>query len=212
MRNKHWVLAVPILLTSGWMLSAAWAGHEEVNPLQDVPKEVRALEGTYTGSWTMYGINDKGEVVKRAAWTDTMRATGAAIKGNQALVTTVDEMTFEGGRIPPRKYSGTEGYYLKADGALGDYFIESQGQTQRMVRVSDTVWSYAYTASAQELAQLGCPKGATGQQVLVKVVTNEGGAETHRISRLTTVSWKDKDGKDQALQFISLAGYHKHQK
>lgn len=127
MPNKQWVVAVPILLTPGWMLSAALAVHEKENAPQDVPKEVRALEGTYTGSWTMYGVNDKGEVVKRAAWTDTMRATGAQIKGNRALVTTIDEMVFEGGRIPPREYSGTEGYYLKADGALGDYFIESQG-------------------------------------------------------------------------------------
>jgi hypothetical protein len=52
-----------------------------------VPKEVRALEGAYTGSWAMYGIDDKGAVVKRMAWTDTMsfhvrrRAVGVEASG-----------------------------------------------------------------------------------------------------------------------------------
>jgi hypothetical protein len=47
--------------------------------------------------------------------------------------------------------------------------------------------------------------------VLVKVVTKEQGVETHRISRLTTVSWKDREGKDRWLQFVSLQGFHKRQ-
>ena len=47
--------------------------------------------------------------------------------------------------------------------------------------------------------------------MLVKVVTKEQGVETHRISRVTTVSWKDKEGKEQTLQFVSLQGYHKRQ-
>ncbi len=38
------------------------------------------------------------------------------------------------------------------------------------------------------------------------------GAETHWISRLTTVSWKDKAGKERWLQFVSLQGYHKRQR
>ena len=48
-------------------------------PAKEVPEEVRALEGTYTGAWTMYGINDKGEVVKKMSWTDTVKATGAEV-------------------------------------------------------------------------------------------------------------------------------------
>ena len=176
-----------------------------------VPKEVRALEGTYTGSWAMYGIDDKGAVVKRMAWTDTMKASSPEIKGDRAQVTTADEMTFEGGKIPPFTVKGNEGYLLKKDGGLGDYFIETSGQINRMVKVEQNVWSYAARASAQELARLGFPKGASAQHVLIKVVGKEQGVETHRVSRLTTVSWTDKEGKERVLQFVSLQGFHQRQ-
>jgi hypothetical protein len=81
-----------------------------------------------------------------------------------------------------------------------------------MVKVGENVWSYTTPpAAAQELGRLGFPKDATGQHVLVKVVTKEQGVETHRISRLTTVNWKDKEGKERVLQFVSLQRYHKRQ-
>ena len=46
---------------------------------------------------------------------------------------------------------------------------------------------------------------------MVKVVTREKGVETHRITRVTTVSWKDQDGKERWLHFVSLQGFHKRQ-
>jgi len=167
----------------------------------------------------MYGIDGKGDVVKRMAWTDTMTAANSEVIGDRALVHTIDEMTFEGGQIPPFKVQGKEGYFLNKEGGLGDYFIESNGQTNRMVKVGENVWSYTTSANAQELGRLGFPKDAVGQHVLVKVVAKEQGkevakeqgAETHRGSRLTTVNWKDNDGKQRALQFVSLQGYHKRQ-
>lgn len=179
--------------------------------LDTPPKEVRELTGTYTGSWTMFGIDEKGEVVKRMAWTDTMKAEKPEVKGDQAYVSTTDEMTFEGGRIPPIKVQGREGYFLKKDGGLGDYFIDTTGQANRMVKLGDNVWSYTTPASAQELAMLGFPREASGQHVIVKVITREQGVEAHRISRLTTVSWKEKEGKERWLQFVSLQGFHKRQ-
>lgn len=207
MRSTLWVLALPLFLASAWALSSSTAANQNA----DVPQEVRALEGAYTGSWTMYGIDGKGDVVKRMAWTDTMKAANAEVQGDRALVHTVDEMTFEGGQVPPFKVQGKEGYFLKKEGGLGDYFIESNGQTHRMVKVGANVWSYTTAADAQELGRLGFPKDASGQHVLVKVVTKEQGAEMHRISRLTTVNWKDKEGKERVLQFVSLQGYHKRQ-
>jgi hypothetical protein len=175
------------------------------------PKEVRDLAGIYTGSWTVFGIDEKGEVVKSMAWTDTLKAEKPEIQGDRAYVSWTDEMKFENARIPPVKVPGKEGYFLKKDGGLGDYFIETSGQKYRMVKVGDNVWSYTTPAAAQELARLGFPKDASGQHVLVKVITKEQGIETHRISRLTTVSWKDKEGKERWLQFVSLKGFHKRQ-
>jgi hypothetical protein len=197
-----------LLLLGGWLTFLA-AGQKDI---PDRPREeVRNLVGTYTGSWTMFGIDDKGEVVKRMAWTDTIKAENPEVKGDRAYVSTTDEMTFEGGKIPPYKVQGKEGYFLKKDGLLGDYFIETSGQTNLMVKVGDKVWSYATPAAGQELGFLGFPKDASGLHVLIKVVTKEQGVETHRISRLTTVNWKDKDGLERRLQFVSLQGFHKRQ-
>src|SRR5207248_1632998 len=156
------------------------------------------------------GVDDKGRVVKRMAWTDTIKATNPERMGDRAFVTTTDEMTFEGAPAP-FKVQGKEGYYLTKDGGLGDYFIEANGQVNRMVKLADDVWSYVAPAAGPELARLGFPAGATGRHVLVKVVTREQGVETHRVSRVTTVSWKDKDGAERTIQFVSLQGYHKRQ-
>jgi hypothetical protein len=186
-------------------------GASQADAPREVPKEVRALVGTYTGSWTLYGIDGQGAVVKRMTWTDTLKTRATEVKGDRAYVTWTNEQTFEGPRGTPRKVEGKEGYLLTKDGALGDYFVEMHGQTTRMVRLGDNVWTGTLPASAPELAGLGFPRGASGQHVVVKVVTKEQGVETHRISRLSTVTWTDKDGKEHVLQFVSLQGYHKRQ-
>lgn len=175
------------------------------------PKEVRDIVGTYTGSWTLYGMDDKGNVVKRMAWTDTVKAADPQVNGDRAFVTMTDDMTFEGGK-GKFKVQGKEGYLLNKDGSLGEYFIETFGQIKRMVKVGDNVLSYAAPVDAQEIVRLGLPVGAIGRHVLVKVVTNEEGVETHRISRLTTVTWKDKENKEHGTQFVSLQGFHKRQR
>jgi hypothetical protein len=196
------------LLILGTAASPLEADEKGAGP--PVPKEVRAIAGTYTGSWALFGIDDKGGVVKKAAWTDTVTAADPQVKGDRAFVTMTDEMVFEGG-AGKFKMQGTEGYFLKKDGSLGEYFIETFGQLKRMVKVGDNVRSYAAPADARELGQLGFPKDASATHVLVKVVTNEDGVETHRISRVTTATWKDKDGKERTLQFVSLQGFHKRQ-
>ena len=205
-------------LTAAGLLSLLWVSTvspglraDEKGAPDSVPKEVRDMAGRYTGAWTLFGIDEKGTVTKRAAWTDTVTAEKPEVKGDRAFVSLTDEMTFEG-RNEPFTMRGTEGYFLKKDGGVGDYFIETAGQIKRMVRLGENVWTYATAASAQELGQLGFPQNASGQHVLVKVVTTERGAETHRISRLTTASWKDKDGTERWLQFVSLQGFHKRQR
>jgi hypothetical protein len=176
-----------------------------------IPNEVAALVGTYAGSWTMFGIDDKDEIVKRMSWTDKIKAEKPQAKDGRAFVKTTGEMVFEGGRIPPVKMQGEEGFYLRKDGTIGDAFVEMAGHAHRMTKLSDNVWSYSATATPQELAQLGFKSAISGQHVLVKVITTEDKIETHRISRLTTVQWKDKDGKERAMQFVSLQGHHKRQ-
>jgi hypothetical protein len=179
--------------------------------LKSVPKEVAAITGTFTGSWTMFGIDQSGQVVKRMAWTDVIKAENPVVKGDRAFVTTTDEMTFEGGKIPPTKVKGTEGYFLNKDGSLGDYYYETYGKEYRLQRLGKETWAYVIPADPRELGQLGFSKVSFAQHALIKVVTNEQGAETHRITRVTTVNWKDADGKERWLQFVSLQGVHKKQ-
>jgi hypothetical protein len=174
------------------------------------PKEVAAIAGTYTGSWTMFGIDGQGQVVKRGGWTDTMKASSATVSDGRAYVATVDEMLFEG-RPAPMKFEGKEGYFLNKDGILGDYFIESFDQVIKMQHVAKDTWVYSTQATPQELAPLGFTNVSSARHVVIKVVTVEDGVETHRITRVTTVNWKDAEGKDRWLQYVSLQGVHKRQ-
>src|SRR5262249_49525660 len=97
-----------------------------VSPIGDdptaIPKDGRDLEGTYTGAWTMFGLDEKGEIAKRMTWTDTLKATGAQVKDGRAFVTWVSEQVFDGGKGPTRKSEGKEGFFLNKDGKLGDNF------------------------------------------------------------------------------------------
>ena len=45
---------------------------------QEIPKEVQAIVGTYTGSWTSYGLDGQGQVVKQAAWGQATPTVSAA--------------------------------------------------------------------------------------------------------------------------------------
>jgi hypothetical protein len=198
----------PASLCAALLVTTALAADDKPRDAA-VPKEVRALAGTYAGAWAMYGVDDKGDVVKRMAWTDVVTAEAPQVQGDRAFVTITNVMTFEGGKAPPFTVKGKEGFFLTKDGGLGDAFVETFGPAVRMVKLGDNVWSYATPAAAQELSRLGFSQGATGQHVVVKVVVQEQGVETHRITRVTTATWKDKDGKERTLQFVSLQGHHK---
>lgn len=181
------------------------------NP-SEVPKEVRALVGTYTGSWQIYGLDSDGKPVVKMTWTDRMEAKDPIVKEGRAYVKTLDEMKFTGG-IPVQKIEGIEGYYLNKDGSLGDYFFETFGQVYKMIPLTKHTWVYAMPGNPERLAFLGLVNVITARHVVVKEITHEeGGKEVHRISRVTTVKWKNRDGKVKWKQFVSLKGCHQRQK
>ena len=180
----------------------------------DVPDQVKDLVGTYRGEWAIYGLDAKGEPVVRAKWSDVNVASDPRVEKGKAFVVTKDEMKFEGAPRP-QTFDGSEGWFVNADGSLGDYYIEGGGEITRMHEIADGVWVYAAAASARDLAMFGLPAGATAQHVLVKVVGSEDGHETHRITRVTTARWKEMDGQDgkvgheKVVQFTSLKGFHR---
>jgi hypothetical protein len=208
MHPRAILISVLVLQCASKTLASGGADDKAIDA--SVPKEVRDLAGSYAGEWTMFGIDDKGNVVRKMSWTDKVAATHPEIKGDRAFVSINDDMTFEGGR-GKFKVTGSEGFFLKKDGTVGDHFAETFGSLHLMVSLADNVSSYAAPVSAQEIGMMGFPKDATGQHVLVKVTLKEDGVETHRVTRLSTVTWKDKESKERTLQFISLQGYHKRQ-
>lgn len=176
-----------------------------------VPKAVRDLEGTYVGSWTLFGIDEESKVVELASWTDTIKAENAQIDNGQAYVLTTTEMVFDGSPAPPVQFTGKEGYFLMPDGSLGDYFIETFGQISKSTQLGENIWISVTPASAEDLASYRLPNDSSGQHVVVKVVTSEEGIEVHRITRVTTVAWTDQTGEKRSMQFVSLEGFHKRQ-
>ena len=176
-----------------------------------VPQAVRDLAGNYVGSWTVFGIDEEGQVVKLVSWTDTIQAENPQIDGEQAYVLTTGEMVFDSSNIPPMKIAGKEGYFLLPDGSLGDYFVETNGQLSKSNQLSENVWISVTPASSQDLASYRLPNVSSGQHILNKVVTSEEGVEIHRITRVTTVNWTDQAGQERSTQFVSLQGFHQRQ-
>lgn len=184
-----------------------------ISPVQaQVPEKLKAMVGTYTGEWTLFGMDKEGNIVEKVSWTDVIEVQHPVVEDNKAYVTTVSKMHF-GDNIPPHEVKGIEGYYLKADGSLGDYFIQMQGQEEiRSHEVGKDVWVYAVPISNYEYAMLGFSNATFGRNVLVKVVARMDGLETHRIHRVTTVAWKDDSGRERWTQFVSLKGFHQQQR
>ena len=176
--------------------------------VEKIPPEVQAIVGTYQGSWTSYTLNEKGEVVKQSAWTDTILAEKPTATSDRAFVETLDEMIFEGGRIPPQKVIGKEGYFIGKDGSLGEYYVEMFGQTIQMKKLAKDVVSYSIPGNAREFNTLG-DKFISATHVLVKITTYELGTEVHNITRVTNAKWKDADGKEHSSQYVSLTGQHR---
>lgn len=142
----------PDLAASGQIQSTETVTDQNNRSSHVVPQAVRDLEGYYLGSWTMFGIDEEGRVVKLVSWTDTIQAEHPQIDGEQAYVLTTGEMVFDGGNIPPMQVAGKEGYYLLPDGGLGDYFVETNGQISKSNQLSENVWISVTPASAQDLA------------------------------------------------------------
>jgi hypothetical protein len=199
--------AVLVALPSGCARRTSAAAATANTAIVTPDADVNALLGTYVGSWSTFAIDASGQVTSEMAWTDTITAVGPVDEPDRRYVNTTDVMIFSGGRIPPQRVAGKEGYLRNADGTLGGYFVEVMGQTTRMQRVAPDIWTSVTDAAPRELAALGV--GATGRHVLVKVVSTEQGGETHRISRLTTVHWTAADGTPRAAQFVSLQGVHR---
>ena len=141
----------------------------------NVPDEVRAMVGEYRGEFTSYGIDKTGKVTEKMSWTDVLVAKTPKVEADRAFVSFTNPMTARGADKPHMTVTGKEGYTLKADGEVADYFIEMFGQTYTAKKLSDNVWAYSMPAHPRELAAYGFSNVVSGEHVMVKVQTNENG-------------------------------------
>lgn len=201
--------ALSVLLLA--LLLSACQPIQRVPAAHVIPQAVHDLAGNYAGSWTLYGIDEAGQVVKLMSWTDTIQADNPHVEGEQAYVLTTGEMVFDDSNILPMKIAGREGYFLLPDGSLGDYFVDTNGQVSKSHQLGDNVWISVTPVSPQDLASYRLPGVSSGQHIMNKVVTSEEGVEIHRITRVTTVTWTDQAGQERSTQFVSLQGSHQRQ-
>jgi hypothetical protein len=177
-------------------------------PADSIPPELADLVGTWRGEWNLFGLDERGRVVPRASWTDRLIAQDPAVAAGRASVRTLDELTFAGlgGK---RQVQGTEGFLLDGKGRPGAPFFTTGERETKPVQLADDVSTWCDPIDSAELQSLGLPAEATGTHVTVKVATRENGHVVHRLTRVTTVRWKDAELNDHVVQFTSLQGYHR---
>lgn len=183
-----------------FLLTSAHAG----SPAFEAAKKIT---GKYTGSWTMYGI-ENGNVVEKSSWTDTLIAANPIEENGRAFVEVSDVMTYPDGSTRTSVFH--EGYYANSDGSVGERFYEIFGQAIVFKKLTANDWAYQATPAAGELAFLGFDSKSviSASHVAVKSTTYEGGIDTDHVTRLTTVQWKDATGKIRTVQFVSMKGEH----
>lgn len=197
-------LGVVILMISSLLdASANCKGNQGESPA--ALEAVRKLVGIYQGTWTLYGIDDKQQVVKKSAWTDKIEAKAPTVKDGKAFVKTKDEMTFEGGAT--FTLESTEGYLINEDGSAGQRYFTQYGEEIIERELSPGSFSFAVEADARELASIGFINVLQAKHVMVKTVMVHGDQEIDSITRVSTVQWR-VGNKVMTKQFVSLQGQH----
>ena len=167
------------------------------------------LAGPFDGEWTIFGVDANGATKTVTHWTDHATTAAPVTSGDRVTVEATDTMTFDGMPHPITK-TWTEGYFLTADGSIGDRFVDQNGAVTLEKEIAPNTFTMVETATAADLAQLGFTRAVSGTHVTVKVVTTDGQTDVERISRVTTVQSKDESGADKFVQMVTMQGAHRH--
>jgi hypothetical protein len=187
------------------LVGFAFVAHAQASATFEAAKKIA---GKYTGTWTMYGI-ENGKVARKAAWTDVLTAGNPTEEKDRAFVQVSDVMTFTDGTT--RTSNFIEGYISNADGSVGDRFYDLGGTTTHFKQLTQNDWSYQATPADGELWFLGFdPKTVvSASHVAIKTTTFDGSLDTDHVTRMTTIQWKDATGALKSTQFVSLQGEHR---
>ena len=174
---------------------------------QTIEAEINKLSGVFTGEWTTYKLNEKGEVVKVNAWQDTLRAGTPIINDTLAYVNINSVMHFENEFIPPYKMQFTEGFKL-SDGEIEHHFFTIMGAEHIEHKINEHTYVITQPIMPFELKQLGITSAKTATNTTVKEIIDLNGKEVHLVTITSTIVWVEND-EEKYTQYVSCKGYHK---
>lgn len=201
-------LALSLALVAGCSSSSKTDGSSTTDASVPEKDPLEAIAGTYTGEWTLFGVDADGATRTVSHWTDVVTTADPVLQADRTYLSCTDTMTFDG-MTQPIVVTWTEGFMLEPDGSVGPRYFEQRGQIVVENQIAPGIFSYAQTATSQELAQLGFTNSTEGGHVTVKVVTTDEGIDTERITRISTVKWTDAAGAVQTTQMTTMQGWHR---
>ena len=174
---------------------------------QTVEAEINKLSGVFTGEWTTYKLNEKGEVVIVNAWQDTLRAGTPIINDTLAYVNINGILHFENEFIPPYKMQFTEGFKL-SNGEIEHHFFTIMGTELIEHKINEHTYVITQPIMPFELKQLGIASAKTATNTTVKEIIDLNGEEVHLVTITSTIVWVKND-EEKYTQYVSCKGYHK---
>ena len=117
-------------------------------------------------------------------------------------------MTFDNPHVPPYNMEFKEGFYLENNEIVKHFFTLANEEIEE-IKIDDNTFVYSQIIAPHEFAQLGFKNAVEGKHTVTKVILNIDKTEIHKITRITTIIWKDENGELQNIQFVSMTGYHK---
>lgn len=179
----------------------------QLSGAQTIQSEIQKLAGKYAGEWTTYTIISSGEIRKSMAWKDTLVTSDPVINDTMAYVNVKSIMYFENSKIPPYKMDFKEGLKIK-NGKIVSHFMLIMGKEATETQVDANTFIISQPVSAVELNQMGIKDAVMATNTTVKVSIKENGTELDKISRITTLSYRE-NGQIVTRQFTSMEGFHK---
>lgn len=187
------------------ILTIIWCS-QQLNA-QSIEKEIQTFTGQFAGEWTAYKMNSSGEIIKSMSWKDTLTTSDPIINDTLAFVNIKSIMTFDNPNIPPYKLDFKEGFKIK-NGIILFHFFTVMGTEAIETKVDNGTYVISQPVSTFELNQMGFKNVVEAKNTTVKVILMVNGTEVHKISRITTIMWKENE-QIWTKQFLSLEGFHK---
>ena len=173
---------------------------------------VTEMAGTYQGDFEMFGLDAADASYSASAWVDTAVASNPRIEGDRAQVDVHDTMEMDGGGTYEMDW--VEGLLIEEDGSTGEWFMEMEGVVTIMTEVEPGHFEYEQAVEDYDFyywANITPENLIVGSHLTTKLVADEGGLETHDITRTTHLEYDDGAGGSVTVDYTSMEGTHQKQ-